>query len=504
MKTLKGFCFTAIFCLIGSMLGSYPAFTSEQLCRFQESIEGLHWEPYPKAYMVDGRKIFIYGVGVSYFAVDVTASNAPYFLWKTSNQYNSGEGILFLDGMSSPFDVGEIIEGSGGGSATVLGMIGTHAVVYYRRSGDFQVGHSVAGQDSDGIITALSHTSVIIPELGQAWSEPQFGLVKTSDEDTTGTPVFFIGGGYSPGNSSGKMVLVVEVLTGEVLVEFKDGMGYCFPSAVTVVDSDGNGFIDKFYVGDFGGQMWRFGNFSDATGNLLGFPKCNENVMSWTGSVIFCANENDEKRKFFSPPSVVLEKGYDLLFMGTGDREDVCNPDSSDRIYCVKDDHSLAGLTEEDLVDVLTPVTIGGQEVLPLPRLQDASADVDRNDLPDRGWFLSLTSGEKVLQKGLVFNRVFYISTFKPVGTDGEGTLYALDYKTGKPVVFVDEENHRVWRRWVGESIPSKPVMVIDQSVAKLLVSTSTSDSENFGSGILALDPIMPSSNFYSLWWKEL
>ena len=29
--------------------------------------------------------------------------------------------------------------------------------------------------------------------------------------------------------------------------------------------------------------------------------------------------------KFFYPPSVTLEKGYDLVFMGTGDRENACD-----------------------------------------------------------------------------------------------------------------------------------------------------------------------------------
>jgi hypothetical protein len=57
---------------------------------------------------------------------------------------------------------------------------------------------------------------VVIPELGQSWSEPQFGVVKTSAADTVGTSVFFIGAGYSSDHSSGKAILAINVFTGAV------------------------------------------------------------------------------------------------------------------------------------------------------------------------------------------------------------------------------------------------------------------------------------------------
>ncbi|MFO7555652.1 MAG: PilC/PilY family type IV pilus protein, partial [Desulfobacterales bacterium] len=96
-----------------------------------------------------------------------------------------------------------------------------------------------------------------IPELGETWSEPQFGVVKTSVGDTTGTPVFFVGGGYHETNSKGKTVLAINVETGNIVRQFVTGMDYAIPSSVLVVDEDGNGFVDKVYVGDLGGQMWR-------------------------------------------------------------------------------------------------------------------------------------------------------------------------------------------------------------------------------------------------------
>jgi len=58
---------------------------------------------------------------------------------------------------------------------------------------------------------------VLIPELGQSWSEPQFGRVKTAADDTVGTPVFFISGGYSADNTVGKAVIAADVFSGAVV-----------------------------------------------------------------------------------------------------------------------------------------------------------------------------------------------------------------------------------------------------------------------------------------------
>ena len=179
---------------------------------------------------------------------------------------------------------------------------------------------------------------VFIPELGESWSVPQFGLVKTDDSDTDGTAVFFIGGGYSEYNAAGRAVVAVNVLTGEVVRKFTDvtayttdiahttdtNISYSVPSTVKVIDEDNNGFVDKVYVGDLGGQLWRIGQVSvDSGGTDLSFPDCDENINNWAGQILFRAptyvvDAVTYTRKFFFPPSVTMEQGYDLVFIGTG------------------------------------------------------------------------------------------------------------------------------------------------------------------------------------------
>jgi type IV pilus assembly protein PilY1 len=442
----------------------------DQLHRLKDIVEGLGHKYFvdgsPKVYIedVDGdgviesgdgdRVILVCGErkgGTSYFALDVTDPSAPNFLWRINQNDDAAAG-------TAPPN---------------------------------------AGPD------------VVIPELGQSWSEPRFGVVKTSDTDTSGTHVFFIGGGYSSSNALGKAVLAINVLTGAVVKKFKnDGvnitdMNYSIPSAIYLVDADSNGFVDKLYVGDLGSQMWRFGRFTDSAGTPFVFPDMDENINNWKAQVMFLADPT-HTRKFFYPPSVTLERGFDLVSMGTGDREDACSPSGSDRVYAVKDTHAATILQESDLVDVTDPTATP-------PDLNNPTGDVDTNGQVDQGWYIRLATGEKVLEEGTVLYKVFYLTTYTPNNDPclpgGEGKFYALQYQTGAAVLtFGGADPTRSVT--VGGGIPSKPVTVITETGVKLLISVGTTNpdaqSQSVGAGILTKDPLFPDMNFFYKWWREL
>jgi type IV pilus assembly protein PilY1 len=394
--------------------------------------------------------------GTGYFALDITDPQAPRFLWRI-NQVNDA-AILHLPPAAAPDNV--------------------------------------------------------IPALGETWSVPAFALVRTADDDETGTPVFFVGGGYTPDNSAGKAILAIKVSDGNVLAKFENdstgisGMDYAIPSAVTVVDEDDNGFADKVYVGDVGGQLWRIGKFTDEEDNPLPFPESDENVTDWKAHILFFAGipgETPRVRRFFYPPSVTLEKDYDLLFAGTGDAEDACNRNSLDRIYAIKDASGSDTLTELDLVDITT-------QPYRVPDLDDETADVDRNGFVDQGWYLPLAPGEKVLAKGLVFNKVYYVTSFTPNPSGGTATLYALNYKTGESAFFETTFPHNPRGGVeIGTSIPSTPVVAVSKAGQKMFISstqpTPAAERPSRGAqeaGILAIHPTFPSVNFFYLWWKQL
>jgi len=350
--------------------------------------------------------------------------------------------------------------------------------------------------------------TTVIPELGQTWSEPQFGLVKTSDGDTTGTAVFFIGGGYSSNNSSGKAVIAVSVMTGAEVKKFNTGMSYSFPSNVLVVDENDNGFVDKVYVGDLGGQIWRFASFTDSGGSSLVFPNCNENINAWTEQVFF-KTDNSNSRKFFYPPSLTLEKGYDMVFMGTGDRENACcNNDTlvcsftgPDIIAAAKETHSSTTIVgDTDLVDVTDPTATP----------PDLASDL--------GWYIRLVDGngnavgEKVLSEGTVFYKTFYITTFTPnedpCVPGGDGKLFALSHLTGEAVLDFDNDSNNDRSTTIGGGIPSKPVTLITKNGTRLLVSVGSANpnaaSPSTGAGVMNITPLLPPINFFYKYWKEV
>jgi type IV pilus assembly protein PilY1 len=344
-----------------------------------------------------------------------------------------------------------------------------------------------------------------ISELGEAWSEPRFGLVKTSAADTAGTPVCFIGGGYSSNNSQGKAVIAINVQTGAVVKAFSgiSGMNYSVPSSVAVFDTNSNGFVDKVYVGDLGSQMWRFGKFTDSYGSPLAFPDCDENINNWEGQIFFLA-DSTHMRKFFYPPSLALEEGFDVVFMGTGDREDPCASGSANKIYCAKDTHASTTLQEIDLVDVTDPAADP-------PQLNDPAGDVDTNGYVDQGWYLQLAGGEKVLAEGTLFYKAFYITTFTPNNDPcmpgGISKFYALSYLTGEAVLDIDDDEQIERSAEIGGGIGSKPVLVISEEGEKLLISVGSTNpdaaSQETGAGIVTRQPLAPPNNIFYLWWQE-
>jgi hypothetical protein len=533
----------------------------DQLHRLKDMVEGLNHQYYvdgsPKVYFHDLNAdglidagdmiILICGErkgGTSYFALNVTDPMKPKYMWRI-DQSNSKNGILKLTNIFiNPPDGGSFQDGDplriwdhtldiqGGWGPDIAayadGTMSGYSLSYENGTIPFYVGDWIGNLTTAtyndymnggtttpfvwGNIASIINADpdVIIAELGESWSEPQFGLVKTSSTDTTGMPVFFIGAGYSSDNSAGAAVLAIDVLTGQVVKKFKNnisisGMDYSIASTVATIDEDGNGFVDKVYVGDLGGQMWRIGKFTDTSSNPFSFFQSDENIMNWTAEILFISDPTYE-RKFYYPPSVTLENGYDLVFAGTGNREDACNPTSSDRIYCIKDTHTNSLLTESDLVDVTDPAAT-------VPDLDDSTADVDQNYSIDQGWYVRLAPGEKFLAKGTVFYKTFYLTTFTPNDDPclpgGIGKAYALNYKTAAAVIDFDNDNNMERSIDIGGGIPSKVVTVItDSGGVKLLVSVGSTNtdaiSETFGAGVVTIDPLVPPINFYYLWWREV
>lgn len=377
-----------------------------------------------------------------------------------------------------------------------------------------------------------------VPWLGGSWSEPVFGRIKIEHDTESLEPpdetdpnldyhnVIIVGGGFSENGTAGRGVLVVDVETGEVLKEFRNtadnniGMNFPIPSSVTAIDADDNGFLDKVYVGDVGGRMWRLGQFVNEEGVELPFPQSEEDISRWSAEVLFFAGcdesdcsdtsdndsdgEVDEFRPFYFGPEVVLEKGYDLIVTGTGDRFHSCNRHTTDRVLAVRDNHRTSQLSAADgnLVNLYDAT----------PNLDFPVDDVDDNDLEDLGFYLPLLPGEKILAEAVVFYRIIYMTSFEPNDAPcvpgGDAWLYAFEYKTGAPKIEEEENKSMVRKEKVGGGIASDPVVIMNEDGTKLMISVGEAspdeDSESTGAGARASNPPSPPPSLLLRWWQEL
>jgi type IV pilus assembly protein PilY1 len=301
-----------------------------------------------------------------------------------------------------------------------------------------------------------------------------------------------------------------------------ENMTFGIPSEVAALDVNHDGYVDRFYVGDTGGFLWRVG--------ALG-----TNPDDWRIDRIFDANidaqgayASDVGRKFFHRPSVTVERnGRATIFIGSGDQAHPLNEGVVDRLYAIKDsvpsvpeEERSYILNESDLVDVTENLL---QEDDPGEPVSDILTALYQKD----GWFIRLgeNDGEKVLSSPLVFNRVAYFTTFAseaPVADDpcdsgnlGVSRVYAVDYLTGEAVFNYDPDNDDqdtanndralnsaggVLRRsdrvkTLGSGIPTGArVLITESGEAKVLIGTD---------GGLQIEDTLPGGGLIPLYWRQ-
>ncbi len=278
-------------------------------------------------------------------------------------------------------------------------------------------------------------------EMGQTWSTPYVGKIAYGTGEKW---VAFVGGGYDDGQDNaippadvkGRAVYVIDVLDGSLIKRFSNaeipGMTYSFPSDIMRIDTDDDLKIDRLYVGDMGGRMWRFD---------IG----NTDPASWTAKIIFTGASGT---KIFYSPDVTMEMGgYEMLFFGTGDRENPKGTSPVDRLYAIKDKNPSTSLTESNLYDVTS------DELQADGTTAARKAEILQALLNSNGWFIQLlptSSGEKCLSNTVVIAKTAFYTTFTP-GAGGEtdpchvgegvGRVYVVQYQTGEAVFNFDLSN---------------------------------------------------------------
>jgi type IV pilus assembly protein PilY1 len=275
---------------------------------------------------------------------------------------------------------------------------------------------------------------------------------------------------------------VVDVLTGEQVWRWDYGrdpsMRYSIPSDISRVDTNGDGHIDRLYVGDMGGRMWRFD---------LGVADTN----AWSGRMLFDSSISvgSGKRKIFYPPDVTLEKGYEMVLFGTGDREHRNDTSVTNRFYALKDRGLNRTLTEGDLEDVIN----GSSSPEQLAKKE--------------GWFFNLNAnkGEKVTGGTVVAYGAVYFTTFTPSSekSDGIARVYALNYQNGNPMLNLNPANDTEGikidfsdrSRVIGTGMPSGTVITVLNGD---LVAYTGFNGGMYRTPLRKTSPVVP------VWWRQV
>jgi type IV pilus assembly protein PilY1 len=235
-----------------------------------------------------------------------------------------------------------------------------------RRGGRFLYAIDVSDPDQPKFMWKRDNLSAGYAELGQTWSEPKVRKIRAS-----ANPVLIFGGGYDSAvedldpvpvgtnDTMGRGLFVVDAVTGNVIWQagpvapgtlaagevFKtvSGMTYSIASDVAILDRNSDGYFDRFYVGDTGGNIWR--------ADINDVSPANWTVNKLASLGFAQAPTVGNRRKFLFSPDVVFSNdsngAYDAVLIGSGDREhpfngygDTAHPLVSavtNRFYMIKD-----------------------------------------------------------------------------------------------------------------------------------------------------------------------
>lgn len=338
--------------------------------------------------------------------------------------------------------------------------------------------------------------SSYLADLAQSWSTPVVGhLFRGPENAANDHPVLFFGGGYdeekdtcgSNGGSvcadvNGRAIYIIDVITGHTLHKFENGViTDSIASELAVMDSDSDGYIDRIYAPDTGGNVYRADLPISFDTETKEFNSIDTDSAKW--QVIKLAklggvSAND--RRFFSAPTLVRARDvddnrtpYDGLLLGSGDiTAPNKNVTARNYFFNIKDTMIYPQSWGEDIENGETPVP-AAIEMSNLKKLTYNSAHTSYtaeavdDDLSTLGWAFSLNKsdvindgivtsqgGEKSLGGAVVINGIAHFNTYSPftnnyiiednqciVNTSGNSHYYQVNLNSGLSVYYKELEN---------------------------------------------------------------
>lgn len=328
-----------------------------------------------------------------------------------------------------------------------------------RRGGRAYYALDVSSPEAPELLWSIdAEEDAAFAELGLTFSEPSIGRLDI-DNDGDGELVLVFAGGYdrryddetwSPSDATvsepllGNAIYIVNAETGALVRKFKrTGMNDSMPSAPSVVDTNGDDLVDRIYVGDMGGKVWRV----DMPRNTLpgAWPVSLLANLGRQGAGSSAVGGVDDRRFFHKPDVVqagafrdpsgaIIASAFDAVVTVSGDRASPLTTGTKNWSFMIRDSNLgiLSAQTDTDIqLDDLMDVT------------DTIAAEVDDTF---NGWRLELeASGEKGLSTPLTIGNVVFFTTYVPPGAaagdtvvcgpaEGSGRLYRVSLFNANPL----------------------------------------------------------------------
>lgn len=338
------------------------------------------------------------------------------------------------------------------------------------------------------------------PYLGDPWSKMMIGRVKVKINGNVKEKwVGFIGAGYNAADCSGgggcdtrgKGFFVIDLSNGQVLWSYtkadNSNMKYSIATAPAIVDTDNDGFIDTAYVGDLGGNMWRF-KFC-----LAGDTDCgttSATTQKWDGGMFFDSSSGNIRPIYTSAALAKDRNGILWVYWGTGDKVDPTASNAQEHFYGVKDSNRTSTYTISDIQNITT------------------AAGTYDSTTTKVGYRIQLAGGgQKILAEPTIFGGVVYFTSYTPPsGSDpcaqgGTADLYAVNFTTGAGALPSGDRSMTI-----GTGIPTAPIISLPPGSGSpdLYVTTSGGAGTSASTQKVPITPPGAINRTNLLYWKDM
>jgi len=336
------------------------------------------------------------------------------------------------------------------------------AFVGMRRGGKNYYAFDITAPDNPKLKWTIKGGEGDFTKLGQTWSKPQVAFIKAFGDK----PVLVFGGGYdtnkdtsSEADSVGNNIYIVDANTGTKLWSLLDNNNFkgkhSIAADITLLDSDYDGYIDRIYAADTGGDIWRI----DMPGDKKGAFNHHKLAQLGIGADRRFFYKPVIARTLFSKVTIIgevitrLDSPYDAVVIGSGKRTNPNDAKTADQLFMIRDEntvtksftgkeptpimpHDLMVMNDDPFEKTLNSKN-GKSDIGGFVKLEAALA-------LKKGWRYELTTGEKSLAAATVVGGVAYFTSFTPASdsstknqcslSGGGGSLYAFHLHYGTKV----------------------------------------------------------------------